>query len=488
MSRSGQHVAVTLGLGALGLSACAMGPRFRHPEPGATLGYGEAAQTSIPADPGAAGGEQRLKAGAVVEARWWTLFGSPELDRLVDQALKNSSDLAAAEAALRAAHQNTLAQSGALLPTVDAGASTSRNKSSTYLSPVLGVSQYYYSLQTAQVSVSYAADVFGGVRRQIEAARASEDQQRYQFEAVRQTLIANLVAAALNEAALRAEIAAQIQVVAENQRILAVIRDQAAKGQVAQQAIAVQEGALAQAQAALPPLQRARAQARDLIAYLVGVSPGEASPPNIDLATLTLPHTLPLSLPAALVRQRPDILQAEANLHAASAQVGVAIAARLPAFTLTALAGGASSAWSNLLSSSDSEWSLGAGVVQPIFEGGLLYRRQKAAEAQLDQAKSQYRSAVLAALQNVADTLTALRTDASGLDAAASGERAATDNLEITRRQLDRGQVTDIELLTAEQAELQARQSLIQAESARFTDTAALFEALGGGWWSDAES
>ncbi|MDE2356795.1 MAG: TolC family protein, partial [Alphaproteobacteria bacterium] len=246
MSRSRRHAA-GLGLLGLGLSACAVGPNFHPQAPSAAASYGKTNETAISASNGVGGAEQRLIVDAPVPARWWTAFGSPTLDGLVDQALKTNSDLAAAEAALRAAHETTLAQSGAFLPTVDAAAGSSRNKSSTYLSPVLGVSQYYYSLQTAQVNVGYAPDVFGGVRRQIEAARASEDQQRYQTEAVRQTLIANLVAAVFTEASLRAQIAAQEQIVVDSQRILAVTRGQAAQGQIAAQAVAVQEGALAQA-------------------------------------------------------------------------------------------------------------------------------------------------------------------------------------------------------------------------------------------------
>ena len=208
---------------------------------------------------------------------------------------------------------------------------------------------------------------------------------------------------------------------------------------------------------------------------------------GLTLATLTLPRNLPLSLPSALVNQRPDVRQAEANLHAASAAVGVAIAARLPSFTLSGAAGGSSNLWKDIFNSSNSAWSLGAGITQPIFEGGALYHRQKAAEAGLVQAKEQYRSAVLAALQNVSDTLAALDADAAALDSAALAKKSADETLAIVRRQLAVGQVSGVELLNAEQAERQAELSLVQAQASRFSDTAALFQALGGGWWNSAK-
>jgi NodT family efflux transporter outer membrane factor (OMF) lipoprotein len=220
-----------------------------------------------------------------------------------------------------------------------------------------------------------------------------------------------------------------------------------------------------------------------LIDDLTGRAPSEAAP-QASLTETVLPLDLPVSLPAKLVEQRPDVRAAEANLHAASAQVGVAIAARLPNFNISGNAGGASNTIGTLFSHGNSFWSIGGDVAQPIFEGGALLHRQKAAEASLDQAKAQYRSTVLAALQNVADTLQALNADARALSAAAASESAAAESLTIAKRQLELGQISGLAVTTAEQTYQQAVLVRIQARAARFADTVALFEALGGGWWN----
>jgi NodT family efflux transporter outer membrane factor (OMF) lipoprotein len=472
-----------VGLAAL-VSGCAVGPNFHRPA-APTSAY-----TARPVAPptstfhGPAGGAQQLAQGADVAGDWWTLYGSPALDAIMQRALKSNSDLAAAKAALKVAHQTYLAQLGVFLPTVDLGANTSRNKGSQFLSPPLNANTFQYGLQTAEVDVGYTLDVFGGLRRQTEGVKAQEDQQRFETEAVYLTLTSNVVSAALQEASLRQQVIAQQRIIVIETDILDVMSRQRDEGQIGGRDLLAQHAALAQAQQALPPLRRQLDQEQDLLAFLTGSTDGDYSEPSVDLAALKLPADLPVSLPSKLVEQRPDIRQAEANLHAASAGVGVAIAARLPQISLNASLGGASSNWASLLSSSNLAWSYGAGLAQPIFEGGALYHRQKAAEAALDQAKEQYRSAVLAAFQNVADTLKALQADADALDAAAYAQSTADKNLQIVRRQLAAGQVTGIEVLNAEQASRQAEQALVQAEAARYTDTAALFVALGGGWWN----
>jgi NodT family efflux transporter outer membrane factor (OMF) lipoprotein len=264
--------------------------------------------------------------------------------------------------------------------------------------------------------------------------------------------------------------------------LLDIIHRQRAVGQIAGADVLAQDAALAQARAALPPLQKSLTQQQDLLAYLTGRSPADGAIAGVDLAALTLPGELPLSLPAELVRQRPDIRAAEENLHAASAAVGVAVAARLPSITLNGAAGGLSGGWSSLLAGPNTFWSVGAGVTQPVFQGGTLLHKQRAAQAALDQAKAQYRSAVLTAFQNVADTLHALQLDADALAAAQAASRSAEASLSITQRQATHGQVAFVNVLNAEQMLRQADQSLVQAEAARFADTAALFQALGGGW------
>ena len=461
---------------AAALSACAVGPDFHTP-----AAPPERAYTPQPIT---VAGEQSL-APSPVDAHWWRLFGSAELDALVDRALAANTDLAATRAALKAARESWLASRGALLPTVDASAGTSRNKGTQYLAPALSSNGFDYNLQTAQVSVGYTLDLFGGVRRQAESARAQYVSQRYQAEAARISLITNVVAAAFQQASLRDQVAAQTRVVALAEQQTTIMRRQLADGQISGAEVMTQEAALAQARMALAPLHKSLAQADDQLAYLTGRSPADPPLPGVDLGRIGLPHALPLSLPADLVRQRPDVRAAEENLHATSAQLGVAIAARLPQVTLVASGGGAAASWANLLGPANTFWTLGAGVSQPIFAGGALLHRQRGAQAQLDQAGALYRSSVLTAFQNVADTLHALQEDADALAAADAARRSAQSSLVVAQRQHDRGEAPLITVIAAEQTLQAANQAAVQAEALRLSDTAALYQALGGGWWNE---
>ena len=466
---------------ALLLGGCAVGPNFHAPAAPAQTAYDHDDKVAMPAPAGIAGGTQHWVDGAPHDG-WWHAYGSAALDTLIDEALKANTDLAAARAALKVAHENWQATRGILVPNVDAGLGTTRARSSQYLSPVLNASQFTYSLQTAQVNVGYSLDVFGLNRRTVEQARAQYDVQAFQTEAARISLINNVAAAAFQEASLRAQLAAQDRMIAIQRETLGILKHQQDVGQAAGADVLAQEAALAQTEAALPPLRRAAAQARDLIAYLTGRSAANALPDTIDLNAITLPADLPLSLPSELVRQRPDIRAAEANLHVASAGVGIAIANRLPQVTLSASAGGSAPGWSSLLSASNAFWSLGAGLTQPIFAGGALLHRERGARAAYEQADAQYRSTVLGAFQNVADTLAALRTDAEALTTAVHARDAAAASQAVARRQFEQGQIPFSGVLTAETALRQAEQALVQAQVARLTDTAALFQALGGGW------
>jgi NodT family efflux transporter outer membrane factor (OMF) lipoprotein len=466
------------------LTGCAVGPNFYRPPPPTVDRYTpEALPAATAAAPGPAGAAQTFAPGGEIAGAWWTLFRSPALDRLIAETLRANPDLEAARAALRAAHENYFASRGAFLPQVDASYNLTRAQASAALSPPLNSSQENYTLHTAQVSVSYAPDVFGGARRGVEAAKAQADQQRWQSEATYLSLTSNLVVTAIAEASLRDQIAAQHRIVGEARQVLDITRRQEDLGQAAGGDVAAQEALTAQAEAALPPLEKQWGQTRDLLADITGHAPSEASADRLDLASLTLPTDLPVSLPSELVRQRPDILAAEANLHAASAEVGVAIAARIPAFQLTAAAGGSATSFGQMFAGGNGFWSLAGQVTQPIFYGGQLLHKQKAAEAALAQAKAQYRSAVLAALQNVADSLQAIDADARANAAADKSDAAARRSLDIAKSQLETGQVSLPTLLATEQAWDQAEIALVQARATRFSDTAALFQALGGGWW-----
>jgi NodT family efflux transporter outer membrane factor (OMF) lipoprotein len=466
-----------LGSAAL-LSACAVGPDFHRPDVPASVTYGRdrAAQHDQ---------AQAFVRGLDIPGQWWTLFHSPPLDALVRHALAANPNLEAAQAALRQAQEQVYAQEGYYYPNVSATFEPSRNKTATRsVSPASSSGNPYYTLITAQLSVSYTPDVFGGQRRQVESLAATAEQQRFQLEATYLTLTSNLVAAVINEASLRAQIAATRQIILAETALLSVLRKQRDFGQIADVDVLAQQTALSQAQATLPPLQRQLDIQRDALADLVGTTPDQMPAQTFVLDELALPGQLPVSLPAALVTQRPDVRQAEESLHAASASVGVAIANRLPSFTLSATGGSQSNFFRDLFASGNGFWTLAAAVTQPIFDGGTLLHRARAAWATLDQAKAQYRSATLAAFQNVADCLAALQADADALAAAESAQQAATQTLQIVRLQVSVGQVAYLAILNAQQADLQAELTLITARASRLADTAALFQALGGGWWN----
>lgn len=468
---------------ALALSAgCAVGPDFHRPAPPTVARY-----TPGP-EPAAGPQTPSLAFGKDVPARWWTLYRSPALDSLEDRALKANPDLEAARAALRAAQQTYLAQRGALLPTVQVDYNVTRQQASGTPAPPLSSNVNLFTLHTAQLEVGYVLDVFGGVRRQVEQTKAQAEQQKFETEAAYLTLTTNVVATAVQEASLHDQVEATRTIIRSEHDVLNVMRRQFELGQIARADLAAQEAAVAVAEQSLPPLEKQLAQTRDLLADLTGRAPSEANEETIDLSSLVLPESVPVSLPAQLVEQRPDIRAAEANLHAASAGVGIAVAARLPTLTLSANAGGSSTQISSLFSQGNGFWALTADAAQPIFQGGALYHRQKAAEAIFAQAKAQYRSAVLAALQNVADCLQALDADGRTFAAAEISEARAAESYQIAKRQLELGQVSGPTVLAAEQAYQSAKLASVQAAAARYADVAALFQALGGGWWNRAHA
>jgi NodT family efflux transporter outer membrane factor (OMF) lipoprotein len=462
-----------LGVALIGLTGCAVGPNFKAPRTPATDRY---LRSDLP---------QSFASGADVPYEWWKVYGCPPLDAVVDSALRGSPTVQAAQAALRQANELVKAQRATLFPTVQADYAPSRQRNAVgTLAPTLSSGQPVFTLQTAQVNVSYMLDVFGGNRRQIESEQALADNERYDLEAAYLALTSNIVAGAIEEAGLRAQIQANEDIVRSERDGLDILNRQLALGSIAQTAVMAQQAALAAAEAQLPPLRKQLAVQRDLLAVLAGRSPGEQPAQTFELSALTLPKDLPISLPAALVRQRPDVLAAEAQLHYASAQVGVAIANLLPQINLTAAFGGASTSLTTLLASGNQFWSVGATLSQTLIDGGALWHHKLAADAALDEAGAQYRTVVLTALQNVADTLNALQFDAEAVADDERAEQAARQSLEATRASLTQGSVSYLDLLIAQQAQAQALANLEQARAGHLADTAALFVALGGGWWN----
>jgi NodT family efflux transporter outer membrane factor (OMF) lipoprotein len=470
------------------LAGCAVGPDFKKPPPPEVNGYGAVPLSATSGTTNVAGGEpQHFESGSDISGEWWTLFHSRTLNELVELSLSNNPTIHAAQAALKVAKENVLVQKGSYFPTISAMFSAARQKTSQEISPTPNSGALYFSLYTPQVSVSYVPDVFGLNRRTVESLQAQEEQSRFALAASHITLSANVVAAAIQEASLRGQIDATRQLVDINSNMLQALHKQFAVGYAGRLDVATQESQLAQVAATLPPLLKQLAQQSDLLAALSGMFPGQGPGQQFELAEMKLPEDLPVSLPAQLVAQRPDVRQAEENLHAASAQVGVAVANRLPNITLSADAGTMALEAAKMFSSGNGFWTLAGAVTQPIFQGGALLHKERAARAAYTQAAEEYRSSVLTAFQNVADSLHALRQDADGLNAAATAQDAAKVALDLAQEQFQTGYAGYLSLLSAEQTFLQAKLNLVQAQANRYADTAALFQALGGGWWNRAD-
>lgn len=466
---------------------CAVGPNFKRPAAPDATDYTAQPVSTTAATPNVSAGEsQHFTRGGDISADWWTLFHSKPLTDLVDQALANNSDLKAAQAALTVAHENVLAQRGAYYPSVTGGFSASRQRQSGQIAPALNSNAFLYNLFTPQVSVSYVPDVFGLNRRSVESLAAQEQEVRFQMLATYTTLTANVVVAAIQVAAVQAQVDTTRQLIDSNSKSVDVLKYQFSKGYASGLDVAAQESQLAQIAATLPPLIKQLAQLRDQLAVLTGHFPNQAVD-GFELSSVKLPEDLPLSLPSAIVNQRPDVLQAEANLHDASARIGIAVANRLPNIVLSGNAGSSASAMNQLFTSGTGFWGIGADLTAPIFQGGTLLHLERAAKAAYAEAANQYRSTVLTAFQNVADTLTALEQDADAVKSVAAAADAATVTLELAQRQWRGGYASYLSLLSAEQADQQARINLVQAQANRYADTAALFQALGGGWWHRAE-
>jgi len=474
-------------LSVLALSACAVGPDFAVPPAPAVSGYTPEGQLATTVSVDIAGGvAQKFDSGRDIPGEWWKVFHSKELDGLIAEALQANPSLQAAQAALWQAKENLYAQQGHLLPSLDANASDTRQQFSPAEFGQPG-SPLIFNLFQTTLNISYTPDVFGGQRRLIETQAALADYQRFQLEATYLTLTSNVVTAAVQEASLRGQIDATRDIIKSDTEQLGVVRNQFDAGAASRTDVLTQQSAVAAAEATLPPLQKQLEQQRHVLLALIGRFPNDARNDHLTLASLRLPTDLPVSLPSQLVEQRPDVRAAQTQLHQASAQIGVAIANRLPQFTLTGDYGSAAVTTAALFTPGALIWSAAASGTQPLFHGFTLLHQQRAAEAAYDQAGAQYRSTVLTAFQNVADALRALQFDAATLKAQRAALRDASETLDLARGQYRLGAITYLILLNAQNSYQQARLAVVQAQAARYADTAALFQALGGGWWNRAD-
>jgi len=475
---------------AASLSGCMVGPDFKRPDPPKDESY-LTPETAIAetASANVLGGEaQRYVQGLDIPGQWWTVFQSRPLDDMIQKALAANPDIQAAIAALKIAQQNAKAQRAALFPQIGLSGSATQNAQPASIAPTLANGNSIFGLFTAFLNVSYVLDVFGGVRRAAESLDAQAEQQCFLLEAAYLTLSSNVVVAALTEASLRGQLAAAERTIEIQRQTLGLLQRRLALGQSAVADVAVQQAALAQAEAQLPPLRNQLSQQRHLLSQLVGQTTSHEPAATFELANLALPVELPVSLPSSMVEQRPDVRAAEANIHAAAAAVGVAVANQLPQFNLNIAYGiqvpATDQIFQSLFVADQTAITAGGSFLVPLIDGGALAAKKKAAQAALEQAAAQYRSTVLTAFRNVADTLRALEFDAMTLKATADAERAAKLSLDITRRRLAAGDAGILDILNAEITYQQAVLALVQAQASRYADTAALYQALGGGWWN----
>ena len=467
---------------ALAMSGCAVGPDFKTPAVPAAPGYSAQPVPRETASAPIAGGEAQHLADANVPADWWHLFESPALDALVDEALRASPSVVQAEARLRQAQAEAEAQFGYALPSVDGSVSAVRQQINPeafgFKTPKPGP----FTLYSASLSVSYALDIFGGVRRALEASRAQVDTQRYELEAARLSLAGNVGTTVVRIASLDAQIAATQRLAAEQRKQLEITERRLSLGGVAQVDAFSQRTLVAQTDATLPPLMQQAAQMRHRLSVLLGREPGAGLPDLPSLDALRLPDPLPVSLPSTLAQRRPDIRAAEAMWHQASANVGIATANLFPRITLSAGLGSETTGFRNLLGAGSSIWNLGAGLTQPIFHGGTLRAKKREAEAAYDAAGAAYKQTVLQGLQEVADALHAVNNDAQTLQARATATDQAQQTLRAAEARHAAGGISTLTLLDAQRQLDQATLQQVQSRADRLLDSAALMQALGGGW------
>lgn len=464
---------------------CTVGPDFVRPEPPQVERYTSGSQpdATIAAD----GQTQRFEEGARIVSDWWRLFNSAKLDAVIKEAFVNNPNLQAAQASLRQSQDNLRAGYGVFYPQVDAGLDATRQKLSQARLGGSAANSTIFNLYTLTSTVSYALDIFGGERRTVEGLQAQVDFQRYSVAGTYMALSGNIVNTVIARAAYLEEMKATGQIIDLLKEQNTITEIQAQAGTVPYSNVLSIRSQLASAEATLPPLRQKVSQADHLLATLAGHAPAEWTSPQMDMEDITLPADLPVTVPSQLVRQRPDILTAEAQLHGASADIGVATAALYPSFTLNGSYGLENTSFGNLFKNTSSIWSLGPNITAPLFHGGTLRSKRSAAIEGYNQALANYRQTVLGAFAQVADTLRALEHDAEALQAQSQALSAAQEALRLVQANYQAGIANYLQVLVADNQYYQARIGYLQAQAQRLQDTVALFVALGGGWWNAEE-
>ena len=471
------------------LSACAVGPDFKQPDPPKVSSYTqETLSKNLVTTPGISGGEvQEFSQGADIEAEWWSLYQSPELNALIKKALQQNPSLGAADAALRSAQENVNAQiGGQYFPAIGLNGGASRQQVPNAAFGLSNGGTNIYNLYNTTANVSYKLDVFGGARRTVENARAQAEFQQFKLEGAYLSLTSNTVTTAIQEAALRAQMQSTQEILTAQTDLANRTEKQLAIGSVSKVDVTSQKSLVSSTQVDLFTYERNLAFARNQLAVYTGELPANANIAKFNLDSLRLPKKLPLSVPSNLVRQRPDVRAAEANLKATNALVGVATANLLPQINLSASIGSEALTTGALFGPNAALWSIAGGIFQPLFQGGQLLAQRRGAMANYEQAVYQYQATVLTAFQEVANALRALETGAQVLKSATEAERFAYETLDLVQQQYKLGTASYLSVLFYQNQYQQAKVKSVTAQATRFSDTAALFAALGGGWWNRA--
>ena len=479
------RITIYLGLLTILISGCTLGPDFIRPKSPEVKSYlpGKSS-TKITTTSSESVKAQSLAMGKDIEGQWWTLFRSPALTKLIELTIKHNPDLQTALATLNQAQENATAKQGSLFPSLDVITRQNQQRITGAQFGDPNIPENTYALSYVGVHVAYTLDVFGAIRRQIEGFEAIAEYNHFQLEGIFLTLAANVVTTAIQEASLRAQIKATQEIIFSQTRQLDLVTHQFELGGSSKIDVLALQANLEQTQATLPPLQQQLAQTRHQLTVFTGELPGNELIAQFNLNDLHLPEELPLSLPSKLVEQRPDIRAQEALLHDASAQIGVATARLFPDFTIDTNVGSVATKIGDLFVPGSAVWNLAGNMLAPVFHGGEYLHKRRAALAAYEEAAARYRSTVLQAFQNVADTLSALESDAAKLKAQDAALKAAFNSLELTKLQYQVGAISYLPLLTSERDYQQAQIGQVKAHANRYADTAALLQSLGGGWWN----
>jgi len=475
-------VIIFFSFAATWLTGCMVGPDFKAPPAPTTQCYTEQplSQKKLTIK-GTTHQSQELIIGMEPQPEWWRLFHFKPLNRLIEQGLKNSPSVEAQRAALQQSQEYLKAGIGSLFPDIQINLSNQRKRLASIGTGTSGNNPF--NLYNTSVNIIYPLDFFGGIRRSIEGLSAGVDYQRFLLQETRLTLATTLVTTAITEASLRAQIQATQDLIRAEEQVSTIVQKQFELGVLSREDVLAQTAQLAQTRATLPPIEKNLAQIRHSLAVLIGVLPSEVHLPHFQLSHLKLPSKLPMSLPSQLVQQRPDVRASEALLHHACTEIGVATAQMLPNFTLNGSYGQETNKLNTLFKSVNSIWGYGIQIAQPLFKGGTLRAQRRATIAGFEKAKAHYRQIVLQAFQNVADSLSAIENNAKILQTAMEAETAAFNALTLIKQQFTLGATNYLALLNAERQYQSMRMNRIQADTRRYIDTVALFQALGGGWW-----